>query len=224
MTSSCWLPFWQLISPTLPIGSYSYSEGIEWLVNSDGIKTPQDLEQWLNQELSFGSIRIEAAIMLRGYQCVLNQDAGSLQRWHQWFLAARETAELRHQTCQMGHSLAQLLSVLKPDSQPWIRTVEGSCSLPIAFGIAVALLDLPPDIALLGYLHSWCNNLLQAGIRLGLLGQTQGQLLLQQLQPGIQRCADEVKQLPDQGLNSFNLGLTLASMAHENQYSRLFRS
>jgi urease accessory protein len=224
MIPSRWLSFLQLISPTLPIGSYSYSEGIEWLVDSDQIKTPQDLEQWLSQELSFGSIRIEAAIMLRACQCVLGQDAGSLHRWNQWFLAARETAELRHQTCQMGHSLAQLLSVLKPDSQPWIQAVEGSCTLPIAFGIAVALMELPPDVALLGYLHSWCNNLLQAGIRLGLLGQTQGQLLLQQLQPGIQRCADEVKHLPDRGLNSFSLGLTLVSMAHENQYSRLFRS
>ncbi len=214
----------QLASPTLPIGSYSYSEGLEWLVESGQIRDPQDLQTWLTAELTTGSIRIEGAVMLRAYRGMQTQDRRSLRNWNHWFLAARETAELRQQSCQMGQSLAQLLATLDPTCAEGLKEVEDPCALPIAFGVGAVCWGIPEQEALLGYFHSWANNLINAGIRLGLIGQTQAQQMVLGLQRVLVAAAQESLGLPDEDLSCFSLGLSLASMAHETQYSRLFRS
>ena len=96
----------QLSSPSLPLGAYSYSEGLEYLVETN-INTAQQLFDWLKQELTTGSIRIETAVMLRGYR--YSNDRNKLNYWNDWLTATRETKELRQQSQQMGKSLKQLL-------------------------------------------------------------------------------------------------------------------
>ncbi len=220
----------QLASPALPVGAYSYSEGLETLVNQGAIRAAADLEQWLSQELRWGAIRVDGAVMVRSYQAVQAQDWPQVTAWNRWLSAARETEELRSQHWQMGRSLLRLLqdTQLTPTlALPafLIQTLETEgCNYAIAFGAVAATWELAAPTALLGYLQSWVANLVNAGIKLIPLGQTVGQRLLLSLQPVLLQSQSEILILPDNALESWSWGLSLASMAHETQYSRLFRS
>lgn len=215
----------QLASPALPVGAYSYSEGLEALVEAGKLGDAGDLEEWLTQELRSGAVRVEAAIMVRAYRACDAADWAALCQWNQWLSAARETEELRRQSLQMGRSLLRLLQDLQLVTADELVFLQADgCHFAIAFALAAShwQVDLPP--ATMGYLHSWATNLVNAGIKLIPLGQTAGQRLLLNLQPVIETAIAEILTLPDEALSSCSWGLSLASMAHETQYSRLFRS
>jgi urease accessory protein len=218
----------QLASPALPVGAYSYSEGLESLVDRGQVNNLATLEHWLTQELRHGAIRLEAAVMVRAYQAVTTQDWAALRTWNQWLSAARETEELRLQSWQMGRSLLRLfcdLDLIRQfDSNCQRSLQEEGCNFAIAYAIGAATWQIDRQSALLGYLYSWASNLVSAGVKLIPLGQTSGQQLLLTLQVPLQAAIDDVLRLPDDGLDSCGWGLALASMAHECQYSRLFRS
>jgi urease accessory protein len=217
----------QLASPSLPVGAYSYSEGLETLVEIGKVKDGDSLEHWLSQELAYGAVRLEAAVMVRAYGAVLAGDGATLAFWNHWLSAARETEELRSQSWQMGRSLMRLLLDLSPD---WTNTLDlgtlqkDGCNFAVAYAIAAATWQIDQPVALLGYLYTWANNLVNAGIKLIPLGQTTGQKLLVALHPRIEHACEEIAQLPTEELGTCGWGLALASMAHETQYSRLFRS
>ncbi|NEP57842.1 MAG: urease accessory protein UreF [Symploca sp. SIO2G7] len=222
----------QLASPGLPIGAYSYSEGLESLVEVGVINNQESLRQWLEQELCYGAIRQEAAVMVRAYRSVVNQDKLGLNYWNAWATAACATKELRSQSWQMGNSLLQLLlNVEHPEKTSLLISLEDlaeavgtPCNYAIAFGIAAAYWQIALLEATLGYLHSWASNLITAGVKLIPLGQTVGQQLLLNLHPNLGNAAEEILDLEDDALCNCGWGRALASMAHETQYTRLFRS
>ncbi|HBE19853.1 MAG TPA: urease accessory protein UreF [Cyanobacteria bacterium UBA11149] len=222
----------QLASPTLPVGAYSYSEGLETLVDRGIICDRESLSQWLEASLRHGAIRLEAAMMLRSYLSVRNNDLTALGYWNSWASAAKETAELRSQSWQMGNSLIKLLLDLdrcRPThdkiSLPDLASAAGvPCNYAIAFGIAAADWQIDITAACLGYLHSWASNLIGAGVKLIPLGQTLGQQLLLEAYPQLSLVTQEVLALEDSDLNSCSWGLAISSMIHETQYTRLFRS
>jgi urease accessory protein len=223
----------QLASSTLPVGAYTYSEGLEFLVESGSISSAALLQDWIVQELTYGSIRVESGIMLRGHLSALQANETKLLSWNAWWSAARETEELRLQSWQMGRSLLRLFLTLEEPfptagiNKTWPTLqilLERECNFAIAFGIVAAAWQIEPINTLLGYLQSWATNLIAAGIKLIPLGQTAGQQMLLNLQPMIEGAVQEIQQLPDDALESCGWGLSLASMAHETQYSRLFRS
>ncbi len=214
----------QLTNASLPVGAYSYSEGIETLVEAGAIATASNLYHWLSQELQYGGIQTEAAVLMRGYQAVQADQPGQLAYWNRWLSAARETEELRQQSWQMGRALARLLPELNGDTQPWLAAAGTPCNFAIAFAIAAAVSQIPLEMTVQGYLHSWASNLINAGIRLVPLGQTEGQIVLHQLHPVIEQAITQVMALDDADLSSGSWGLSLASMQHETLYSRLFRS
>lgn len=222
----------QLTSPALPVGAYGYSEGLEALVEANVVHNSQSLGHWLTQELRYGAIRVEAAVMIRAYRSVLAGDLAALHYWNAWASAGRETEELRQQSWQMGRSLIRLLTDLNPAEQTGLiaslqdlATAVGTpCNYAIAFGIAAGYWQIDPLAAIQGYLHSWLTNLITAGIKLIPLGQTVGQQLILDSYPLILQTAEEVFTLEDDSLSCCSWGLALASMAHETQYTRLFRS
>ncbi len=118
----------------------------------------------------------------------------------------------------------RLLLQLQPQLASVINAVGSPCNFAIAFGIAAAHWQIDTQAALVGYLHSWATNLITAGVKLIPLGQTDGQKLLLQLNLNIINASEEILALEDDNLNSCGWGLALASMAHETQYTRLFRS
>jgi urease accessory protein len=213
----------QFVSPSLPIGAYSYSEGIETLVQNGKIKDLATLEHWLQQELKYGAIAVEAIVLLRAYASVDGQ-IDRLSYWNDWLSAFRETEEMREQSWQMGRSLMRLLLDLQPSLQPTFATFEEVCNFTIAFAIAAHHWQIEPHAAVLGYLYSWASNLVNAGVRLIPLGQTQGQQLLLNLYPILEETTIAIMNAQDDDLKNCGWGLAIASMQHETLYSRLFRS
>ncbi|NJL90427.1 MAG: urease accessory protein UreF [Coleofasciculaceae cyanobacterium SM2_1_6] len=223
MDETTLLSLLQLASPALPVGAYSYSEGLETLVETGIIKNAATLEHWLTQELTHGVARLEAAVMVRAYQSFAKGDFSQLTYWNQWLTATKETAELREQSWQMGGSLLLLLGEISPEVKPFLVEQE-SWNLAIASGIAAAAWKIPLTPAVLAYLQSWATNLISAGLKLIPLGQTAGQQLLWSLRPSLVAAVTVVMDLEDAELATSGWGLAIASMAHAHQYSRIFRS
>lgn len=224
MDNSTLLYLLQLVSPTLPVGAYSYSEGIETLIDRGIINSKESLEGWLKNELCYGTIRTEVAVMLRIYQSIYPENLAAITYWNAWLSATRETQELRQQSRQMGRSLLKLLIELQPSLEKFSKVLDIDCNYAVAFGIAAAGWQIEPEIAAIAYLHSWLSNLISAGVRLIPLGQTAGQQILFNLNNLLTQIMQEILVLKDEELSSCSWGLTLASMAHQTQYTRLFRS
>lgn len=217
----------QLCNSSFPLGAYSYSEGLEFLVDNGDISDVEKLRQWLENELIYGSIRLEGAIALRAYNCYQNGDAQRLYYWNNWLSASRETKELREQSWQMGKSFSRLILNLIPDDtnlHRLINSFDSPCNSAIAFGIITAHIGISPQEMLWGYLHNWVNNLVNGGIKLIPLGQTEGQKLILALHSTIVNSSEEIMNLQDDQLASCSWGLSFASIHHETLYSRLFRS
>ena len=215
-----------------PVGAYSYSEGIESLVETGTIDNETTLRNWLQDSLQFGAVRVEAAVAVRALRAAKIGDLTALSYWNAWATAAKETEELRLQSWQMGRTLLRLLldlrspvpSALTTIVQEFAASGGNQCNFAIGFGIAAANWQIEEEAAILGYLYSWAANLASAGVKLIPLGQTAGQQLLLDLHPQISCTAQEVLKLEDDDLGNCSWGLGLASMAHETQYTRLFRS
>ena len=216
----------QLASPALPVGAYSYSEGVETLVTQGIVTSRDDLLHWLMQELAGGAIRIETTVMRWGYEATACGDATKITHWNQWLSALRETEEMRSQSWQMGRSLLRLFSALEPAlAKQLLEAIrQGNCNYAIAYGMVAQAWEVPLDAAGLAYLQSWAANLISAGVRVVPLGQTEGQRLLRQLANPLQEAHAAIQHLTEADLMACSWGVSLASMQHETQYSRLFRS
>ena len=227
--SSHLLTLLQLASPALPVGAYSYSEGIETLAAQGIVTDGAALFNWLAQELKGGGIRLETANM--GWCYIAAQQPQThtddvIDQWNQWLSAFRETEEMRSQSWQMGRSLLRLFNDIEPDlarQLPPTATRE-NCNFAIAYGLVAQAWDIPLAAVSLAFLHSWAANLVSAAVRSVPLGQTEGQRLLRQLITPIQQAQTEIASLTETDLMACSWGVTLASMQHETEYSRLFRS
>jgi urease accessory protein len=214
----------QLASPLLPVGGYSYSEGLESLILQGNVYDRPTLQTWIDRELQTGAIRIETALMDRAYLASSKFDLDQLNHWNNWLTAARETEELRLQSWQMGGSLIKLALELTPGIQDSIQSIEYPCHYAIAFGITAQSWHIDRHSAILAYLQSWVTNQIGVGVKLIPLGQTAGQQILWQLQESIDLLSQTFLVLDDTDLYVCSWGSSLASMQHETLYSRLFRS
>jgi urease accessory protein len=214
----------QLVSPSLPVGAYSYSEGLETLVQSGNLPDAESLQRWLVQELRYGAVRLEASVMVRVYQGIVSSDLTALSYWNQWLSAFRETEELRQQSWQMGRSLSRLLLELQPQIAELLQACGEPCNFAVAFAIAAHSWQIDCKTMILGYLDSWATNLVNAGVRLIPLGQTAGQCLLLELYAEIEAATSVILEMKDEDFGNCSWGVAIASMNHETLYSRLFRS
>ena len=215
----------QLVSPALPVGAFSYSEGLEVLIQNGSLIDAFDVQHWLEAELQRGALRLEAA--------ALNPLRIQLQRWKEessempsdlmsldgWLLALRESAEMRAQQGQMGGSLLELMADLgHPLPQPVVL------AWPAAWAWAALSLKISEIEMVEGYLYGWVANQLSAAVRLVPLGPTTAQRIQQQLLPMISAQAIVLKDQDPRALWSGGAGAGLAQLAHAELYSRLFRS
>lgn len=214
---------WQLISPTLPVGAYSYSTGLEQAVDVGWVSSPEAVRDWLEAQLLRVQARVDLPALLR-LQAAWQQDDGQqLEYWNDWLRASRETSELRAEDLGQGRALARLLADLGvADARSW-TTREDACWATL-FALAGREWAIPSEDLLEGYLWSWCENQVAAAVKLVPLGQTQGQRLLRDLAETIAVAADQARTVDDAGMGAGLPGIILSSMLHETQYSRMFRS
>ena len=216
----------QLASPALPVGAYSYSQGLEAAVEKKLVRDRSTAAQWIGDMLEHSVARMEAPVLLRLMTAWRANDFTAVANWNALFLASRESAELRAETAQMGYSLRKLLMEMEgtnEEARAHLARLE-EIAFPTAFASAVAQWQLLAAPALVAYLWAWLENQVMAVMKVVPLGQTDGQRLLFSLGRRLGVIAARAALLEDDQLGSFAPGLALLSSHHETQYSRLFRS
>jgi len=211
----------QLASPALPVGAYSYSQGLEAAIEAGIVNDAPSAQRWIEDVLVLSIGGMEAPILLRLCDAWTAQDEARARHWNDLLLASRESAELRAETVQMGYSLVQLLPELR-EAHPFESWDE--VAFPSAFAFCAVRFGIEPREALIAYLWSWVENQVIAAVKAVPLGQSAGQRLLLALGPRIVEQVDRSVALPDEALANMAPGLALLSAKHETQYSRLFRS
>jgi urease accessory protein len=208
------LRLFQLISPALPVGAFSYSEGLEVLVQHGQLADGGAVVAWLEAELCRGTLALEAASLPR----LLVAPVAELRDRDGWLLALREAAEVRAQQRQMGASLLRLLADLG------FEPPALDLAWPAAFALAGRALEIPAAELVEAYLYGWVANQLSAAVRLVPLGPTEAQRLQLGLAPLIAARAAELAAADPNALWSGGVGSGLAQLRHAELYSRLFRS
>jgi len=226
LKSASLLHLLQLCSPSLPVGAYSYSQGLEAAMYAGLVHDEATARDWIIGMLNEVVCRFEAPIVLRLMKAFAERDAALVNHWTDFFIAARDSAELRAETLQMGYSLGKLLPELAPDRAALFQLLPPLAELPYPTALAAAsvALDIPANDALLGMLFSWAENQVLACVKSVPLGQVAGQRLLLSLREPIESAADTAEQLTDDELSNWTPGLSVLAMQHEVQYSRLYRS
>jgi urease accessory protein len=216
----------QLASPTLPVGAYSYSQGLEAAVDRRIVRDAPTAAQWIGDLLEYSIARMEAPVVLRLIAAWRAGEFAAIDNWNALFLASRETSELRAETLQMGFSLRKLLTELEgtnEEARAHLACVE-EIAFPTSFAWAVAHWQISAQPALVAYLWAWLENQVMAAVKTVPLGQTDGQRMLLTLGDRLGATAALAASLEDDELGSFAPGFALLSSHHETQYSRLFRS
>ena len=216
----------QLASPALPIGGYSYSQGLEWMIACGAVRDAPAVRQWIGDVLEHVLAPGEAAVTWRLLGACASGDAGRFLYWNAWYHASRETRELRAETEQMGSSLVQLAADLGllDDAFGAMARDAAPVTLPAAFALAAHALAIPAQSALAGFLTAWLESQVLVAVKALPLGQVAGQRLLYSLGARVPAVAGVAMALGDDDVASFAPGIALASARHETQYSRLFRS
>jgi urease accessory protein len=226
MQAAAILHLLQLASPSLPIGAFSYSQGLEAAMEQGIVHDAASARVWITDALHQVVARFEAPVLWRLMQAFAARDAATVAQWTQCFIAARDTAEFRAETIQMGYSLGKLATELCADDTSLLAILHAQpeVPLPTAYAFAAIALDVPCDTALLGMLFSWAENQVLACVKSVPLGQVSGQRLLLSLAPELEDAAQQAQTLQDHQMSNWAPGLSLLSMQHEVQYSRLYRS
>ncbi|AMW86159.1 urease accessory protein UreF [Pseudomonas sp. TH34] len=222
-------PAWALLrlaSPQLPIGGYSYSQGLEMAVEQDRVTDPASAGRWISDQLLLNLARFEAPLLLAHCKAAAEQDWPRLAQLCEEHRASRETRELYQESRQMGYSLHQLLNGLPEldDAAREFLALRPEPHLALGWALAARAWQISPDDALAAWLWSWLENQLAVLMKTLPLGQQAAQRLTSELLPLLQQAQQDASQLDPNHYGSAAFGLSLACMAHERQYSRLFRS
>ncbi len=214
---------WQLISPALPIGAYSYSGGLEYAIEAGWVRDEAGVGDWLLGQLQTSQRQTDVPLLQRLIEAWRVPDPVRVCSLSEWLLACRETRELQAEDRHLGRALARLLTDLGLDeAQPWLQSPRATWAT--LYALAVARWQIDARAAIQAYLWAWCENQVAAAIKLVPLGQTAGQRLLFSLAEPMGQIAASGMALEDDAIGATAPGVAIASSLHETQYSRLFRS
>jgi urease accessory protein len=213
------LPLLWLASPALPVGGFSYSEGLEAAVDAGLVTGEADAAHWLAQQLELTLARAELVIVRSAMIAWREGDLEGVKRLDGWVLCTRETFELRLQTVQMGRSMIDWLRTVRPEAA---ARAEAPLTWPIAWSLAASSFEVELSDALNAFAFGWAENMVQAAVRAVPLGQGAGQRILSRLAAAIPSSVDA--SMGRDAPQVFCPMLAILSSRHEHQYSRLFRS
>ncbi len=217
----------QLVSPALPVGAYTYSQGLEWAVESGRIRNETSAGEWIGDLMQHCIGRFEAPLVAALMQHWASGNTKEIARLNADFLASRESAELRAETAQMGFSLNRLLNDLGVPVLTTLRTQLAGLpeiAFPTVWSGLAAAWRIEPYDAVCGYLWAWAENQVMAALKAVPLGQAAGQRLLSQLGETVPAIAEAALTLPEEEWSNLTPAFALCCARHETQYSRLFRS
>ena len=214
-----------LASPALPIGGFSYSEGLEAAIDKGFVHDEDSACIWLLDQLHHSQARGDMAVIAQMVLAWQDNDHARLTELSQWVHATRETAELRLQTEQMGRSMLEWMMNLNLVKTEWIDLCNSLVpTYPLTFALALSLTDAPLEQCLQTYAFGWAENMVQAALKSVPLGQNSGQRILLALSQNISQAVARALVTTDESRQVFSPMLAILSAQHETQYSRLFRS
>jgi urease accessory protein len=214
------------LSPSYPVGAFSYSSGIEWAVEAGDIKDAATLRDWLSVMMEQGGGFCDAIFLIHAHRAAAAQDEKALHDVAELAAAFAPSKERHLETTAQGRAFVEATRAAWPCKALDLLTDawDGPVAYPVAVGIAAAGHGIAADAALHAFLHAVAANWISAGVRLIPLGQTNGQRVLAALEPVIEATAQRALAASLDDLGSATFRADLASMRHETQYTRLFRS
>ena len=218
-----------LASPALPVGGFSYSEGLEAAVEGGQVRDEAGAARWLSDQLVLGLQRADLPLLASAHRAWQSHDGARIADLNAWALQTRETREFRQQTEQMGRSLTDWLRQRRPDDDrvAVLANLAPAPTWPVAFALAAAVTGASRREALLAFGFSWAENMVQAALKAVPLGQSAGQRLLGKLADALSAAVDAALTTAvagDAARQNLTPMLAIVSARHEAQYSRLFRS
>ena len=217
------------LSPAFPSGSYSYSHGLEAAVESTQVHDRLSLVDWLDADLRYGTARNDAIFFVEAWRCAVDICHARLVEIAELSAAFRGTSEFALEASQQGTSSLATLREVWPDQaidslSERLRLRRIQPVLPVVVAVRSAAEGVPVEVALRAFLHGFVSNLVTAGVRLIPLGQTDGQRAIAELEDAVLDASEHALTATIDDLGSAAVMVDLASMSHETQYTRLFRS
>jgi urease accessory protein len=221
------------LSPSFPVGAYSYSHGIEYAFEAGDVTDPASLQTWIEGILDFGSGRQDGVLLRCAWEAVRTNDEALLEWAIVTAATRRASREMALETSAQGTAFVETLQ------NSWcldgleqfaalLEQLDRPASYPVAVGVAARLSDIPLETTLAAYLHAFISNLVSAGVRMIPLGQTAGQQITHALEPAVASIAASLSRDPldplRESLGSAAVMVDWSSMQHETQYTRIFRS
>ncbi len=213
----------QLISPSLPTGAFTYSQGIEWAVECGWIKDKNSLIEWLESMLFSSFSELEIPLLKRLYFACEDRDIEQFRYWSNYVVACRETKELRNEEINRGRAMAKILQQLEPElDKAWLEIVQ-KCQVA-GFALAAERWNIQLKLAAAGYIWGWLENMVMAAVKIVPLGQTDGQQALSALSIAATDAVEAGMNVEDNNSGGSCPAFAIGSCLHETQYTRLFRS
>ena len=214
------------LSPSYPVGAYTYSHGIEYAVEAGLVSDADGLREWIATILRHGAGQVDGVTFAAAHECAGNDDIDGLARVCEFAAAFRATAETALESAAQGRAFLSLTAdvwatpVMDRLSEAW----DGPVVYPVAVAVASAGHGVALRESLHAYLHAFAANLVSAGLRLIPLGQSDGQRVVRALEPVVGAAAETALNTPMDELGTAAPMVDICSMKHETQYTRLFRS
>lgn len=216
----------QLASPALPVGAYSYSQGLEWAIESGDVTNSATAQRWIEDHLSLVFSRFEAPVYAAAFAAWQREDAPEVERLNAEFIASRESAEPRAETLQVGFSYAawcREVVVLSDSQRAILATLDRICA-PVGAALAAFASGVSVRDGLLAYIFGFTENQVMVLAKALPMGQIAAQKLLYAMGDAVSSAVDLALLLDEADWSSASPWLAIAQMKHETQYSRLFRS
>ncbi|MBT8148433.1 MAG: urease accessory protein UreF [Pseudomonadales bacterium] len=214
----------QLSSAALPVGGYSFSQGLEFAIDDGWLKTPDEVHDWIESAAQAVLGATDIPLLMRMLSAARNKDTASLLQWNDVSLALRESRELLDGDVAMGRALLRLLR----DLGGWLphdwQYNSMQASFVASFALASTHFLIADEAACTAYAWTWLENQVMAATKLLPMGQTRAQQMLVALSTSSAAVIAQAAHVPDVGIGMSLPGLALASARHETQYSRLYRS
>lgn len=210
------------LSPSFPVGAFSHSHGLEWVVETGDVVDAASLEAWVGQILRFGAGRQDAILFAETWRAMIAGDRRRLDEIAELAAALSPSKERAVETLSQGKAFVLATEAAWPAAGA--PSPDGDLAYPVAVGIAAGRHGIPLDASLVAYLHAFAANIVSAGVRLIPLGQTDGQKVTAALEPVVAEVAAEAETATLEDLGGCVFFADIASMRHETQYTRLFRT
>ena len=214
------------LSPAFPVGAFAYSHGLEKAAEFSWVRDRVTLEDWLRDLVAHGSLRNDLILLAAAWTASTREDDRGLAEAAELSVAFQPSAERHLETTQQGRSFLGVIEAAWPcDAIARLKSVAlAEVGYPVAVGVAAAVHGVPLSATLSAYGLAFAGNLVAAAVRLSIIGQTDGQRIIAALLPAIEAAAAFAATATLEDLGGAAFRSDIASLAHETQYTRLFRS